>query len=142
MREALENIGAILLTGIGTILTGVIAILAKKAIDWVDKKTSFLDEERDIQRKAMLKYRVLETVRGACLETYQTFVSTLKESGNFTKEEADKAMELTKQRVMDRLTADGESLLVEMTGHTSVEKAVVSAVETELAEWKLFKNPL
>ena len=110
----------ILKEGLQTLLTVVILpaipILVKYAIDafnkWLESKTV------EIENKTATKYldEITDIVYQAVMCTTQTYVDSLKSSGNFDSEDQKEAFNRTKTTVLSLLTVEAKSFILEAYG--------------------------
>lgn len=71
-----------------------------------------------------------ETIEACVLATNQTYVETLKKEGNFTTEAQQKAFTMTKNAVLNILSAEAKEVLTEAFGdlNTYVNKQIEASV--------------
>ena len=108
--EILTALFLAMLTALGPVFAAFFGWLARRGVEYLDRKTTLLDEASEIQRKEALKNRIVEAVTLAARATTQTFVDAAKarnEDGKLTKAEAAEALKLTVERAGTILRDDG-----------------------------------
>lgn len=82
MRNVLENICYILISGCGIALARYLCVLVNKKVDELQVNTEIKEHEKLNQYINSAQ----EAISNAVLTVTQTYVESLKKSGNFTKE--------------------------------------------------------
>jgi hypothetical protein len=116
------------IAALGSVITALVGWLAKRGVDYLDKKTSVLDEASQLARKEALKERIVEVVTIAVRSTMQTFVDELKAKsadGKLTPEERKEAFSKTYATALGILKSEGVEVGKELLG-TTIEAVVGS----------------
>lgn len=118
-----EMVVSVFLQTIMPILGTVVAALAtwgvKKLIDFLDKKTKFMDAEEDRKQKDFVKAQLLDAVETAVLKTNQTMVKGFRkahEDGHITADEAKQALLESAKTAGSLLTQDAKNIAEGMYG--------------------------
>lgn len=96
MPQELLNI---LLTALGTIITGLVGWGISAFCAWMSTKT------KDAKFNNFM-CKIVELTGNAVKETYQTYVETIKEEGKFDKEAQEKALEMCLLKIKSQLAPD------------------------------------
>ena len=134
MDESTVNIIVVLITTLGSVIVALFGWLARRGVNYLDRKTSFLDEAGREQQKEALKQKVVDVVTLTARSTMQTYVDEMKAKsadGKLTKEEAKEAFKRTYEQALAILKADGVKVSKDMLG---------IAVEAVVGKLKLEKN--
>lgn len=94
MQQELLNI---LLTALGTIITGLVGWGVAAFNSWISTKTN------DIKFNSFVN-GITALAGNAVKEVYQTYVETLKKEGNFGKDAQEKAFDMCFDKLMAQLT--------------------------------------
>lgn len=132
MSETTVTIIVAVIGALGSVITAVIGWLAKKGVNFLDKKTSFMDEASKAQKKEVIKQKIVDAVTLAARSTMQTYVDAIKEKnadGKLTKEEAKEAFNKTRDTALFILKDEGIEIGKEMLGATV--EAVVGKLKVE-----------
>ena len=130
MSESTVTIIVAVVTALGSVITALVGWLAKRGVDYLDKKTSVLDEASQLARKEALKERIVEVVTIAVRFTMQTFVDEAKAKsadGKLTAEERKEAFQKTFKTALDILKTEGIEVGKELL--TAVIEAVVGGIK-------------
>lgn len=136
MSETTVTILVAVITALGSIITALIGLLARKGMNYIDQKTKFLDEANETQKKETLKQKIVDVVTLTARATMQTYVDELKEKnadGKLTKEEAGEAFRRTLDKAMSILKEDGIEV---------AKDSLVVIVEAVVGKLKIEKNSL
>lgn len=110
MSETTVTIIVAVIAALGSIITALIGWMARKGVNYVDKKTKVLDAASEIERKEAIKNRIVDTVTLVARATLQTYVDEVKArnvDGKLTKEEAAEAFRRTVAQSLDLLKREG-----------------------------------
>lgn len=110
MNETTVTIIVAAITALGSIITAIVGWLAKRGMNYLDKKTDIMDEASKVQQKESIKKRIVDIVTLAARSTMQTYVDTIKaknEDGKLTKEEANEAFKRTADTALSILKEEG-----------------------------------
>ena len=132
MSETTVTIIVAVITALGSAITALIGWLARKGMNYVDKKTKVLDEASQVQRKEAIKSKIVDTVTlvaRATMQTYVDEVKTRKADGKLTKEEASEAFKRTIDQSLDLLKQEGIEVGKDLLG--VVVEAVVGKLKVE-----------
>jgi hypothetical protein len=132
MSETAVTIIVAVIGALGSVITAVIGWLAKKGVNFLDKKTSIMDEASKVQKKEVIKQKIVDAVTLAARSTMQTYVDTIKAKnadGKLTKEEAKVAFNKTRDTALSILKDEGIEIGKEMLGATV--EAVVGKLKVE-----------
>lgn len=109
----------ILLPILGTVIAGLATWGVKKLIDFLDKKTKFMDAEEDRHKKDYAKAQLLDAVETAVLKTNQKLVKGLKKGaadGHLSADDAKKAMGEASKTAASLLTQEAKDLVQSVYG--------------------------
>ena len=98
------------IAALGSIVTALIGWLARKGVNYVDKKTAVLDAAGQIERQEAIKHKIVETATLVARATMQTYVDEIKArnaDGKLTKQEAAEAFRRTRDQSLDLLKREG-----------------------------------
>jgi|GEM_PF-6920212 len=132
MSETTVTIIVAVIAALGSAITALIGWLARKGMNYVDKKTKVLDEASQVQRKEAIKSKIVDTVTlvaRATMQTYVDEVKTRKADGKLTKEEASEAFKRTIDQSLDLLKQEGIEVGKDLLG--VVVEAVVGKLKVE-----------
>ena len=132
MSETAVTVVVALITAMGSIVTALIGWLARKGVNYVDRKTKVLDEASELQRKEAIKNKIVDTVTLVARATMQTYVDEVKArkaDGKLTKEEASEAFRRTLDKSIELLRRDGIEVGRDVLG--IMVEAVVGKLKTE-----------
>ena len=132
MDESTVNIIVVVITTLGSVLVALFGWLARRGVNYLDRKTTFLDEAEKAQQKESLKQKVVDVVTLTARSTMQTFVDEAKAKsadGKLTKEEAKEAFKRTFEQALAVLKADGVNVSKDLLG--IVVEAVVGKLKLE-----------
>lgn len=118
-----------------SILFSVIGIILTAFVGWGSQRLiAFIDEKiKNIKFAKCLKNAV-EIVARAVKTTYQTFVQTLKDKGEFDKESQIQALEQAKNIVLKQLSDDLKTFISENFG--DVETWIQNTIESSIYDLK------
>lgn len=108
----------------------LLGILTAYAVTFIQAKRDeiIIKSNNDL----ITKYSTMlaEIIEGCVLATNQTYVETLKKEGNFTAEAQQKAFTMTKNAVLNILSAEAKEVLTEAFGdlNTYVNKQIEASV--------------
>jgi len=128
MEQNTVTIIVAVIAALGSVITALVGWLAKRGVDYLDKKTSVLDEASQLARKEALKERIVEVVTIAVRSTMQTFVDDIKAKsadGKLTPEERKEAFSKTYATALGILKSEGVEVGKELLG-TTIEAVVGS----------------
>lgn len=132
MDETIVNIIVVVITTLGSVLVALFSWLARRGVNYLDRKTSFLDEAEKEQHKEALKQKVVDVVTLTARSTMQTYVDEMKAKsadGKLTKDEAKEAFKKTFEQALSVLKADGISVSKDILA--IVVEAVVGKLKLE-----------
>ena len=132
MSETTVTIIVAVIGALGSVITATIGWLTKKGVNYLDKKTKFMDDASKLQQKETVKQKIVDAVTLAARSTMQTYVDEVKvknADGKLTKEEAKEAFNKTRDTALSILKDEGIEIGKELLG-TTVE-AVVGRLKTE-----------
>lgn len=132
MSETTVTIIVAVIGALGSVITVLVGWLARKGVDYLDKKTTFMDEAGKLQQKEAVKQKLIDAVTLAARSTMQTYVDAIKEKnadGKLTREEAREAFNKTRDAALSILKDEGIEIGKELLG-TTVE-AIVGRLKTE-----------
>ena len=130
MSESTVTIIVAVVTALGSVITALVGWLAKRGVDYLDRKTSILDEAHQLARKEALKERIVEVVTIAVRSTMQTFVDDVKAKsvdGKLTPEERREAFRKTFDTALGILKSEGIEVGREVL--TATIEAVVGGIK-------------
>jgi len=110
MSETTVTIIVAVIAALGSIITALIGWMARKGVNYVDKKTAVLDATTELHRKEAIKNKIVDTVTLVARATMQTYVDEVKArnaDGKLTKEEAAEAFRRTVAQSLDLLKREG-----------------------------------
>ena len=110
MSETTVTIIVAVIAALGSVITAIVARLARRGVDLLDAKTKFLDEAGQLRRKEDLKNRIVEVAEIAVRSTMQTYVDEVKArnaDGKLTKEEASEALGKARETALGILKEEG-----------------------------------
>jgi len=128
MEQNTVTIIVAVITALGSVVVALIGWLAKRGVDYLDMKTSVLDDASQLAKKEALKNRIVEVVTIATKATMQTFVDELKAKsadGKLTPEERKEAFSKTYATALGILRTEGIEVGKELLG-TTIEAVVGS----------------
>ena len=128
MEQSTVAIIVAVVTALGSVIAAFVGWLAKRGVDYLDKKTSVLDDANQLVKKDALKERIVEVVTIAVKSTMQTFVDDIKAKsadGKLTKEERNEAYRRSYDTAIDILKSEGLEVGKEVLG-TTIEAVVGS----------------
>ena len=108
----------------------LLGILTAYAVTFIQAKRDeiIIKSNNDL----ITKYSTMlaETIEACVLATNQTYVESLKKEGNFTAEAQQKAFTMTKNAVLNILSAEAKEVLTEAFGdlNTYVNKQIEASV--------------
>ncbi len=136
MSETTVTIIVAVIAALGSVITALIGWMARKSVNYVDKKTAVLDASSELQRKEAIKNKIVDTVTLVTRATMQTYVDEVKTrnaDGKLTKEEAAEAFRRTLDQSLELLKREG----------IEVGKDILSVmVEAVVGKLKVEKNGL
>ena len=130
MNETTVTIIVAVITALGSVITAAIGWLARKGVNYLDHKTSVLDEASQLQKKELLKQRIVDVVTLVARSTMQTYVDALKQKnadGKLTKEEAKEAFSITFNKALAILKDEGIDISHEILA--IIVEAVVGSIK-------------
>lgn len=130
MSENTVTIIVAIVTALGSVVTALFGWLAKRGVNYLDKKTSVLDEASQLARKEALKNRIVEVATIAARSTMQTFVDDVKAGsadGKLTPDERKEAFRKTYTTALDILKSEGIEVGKEIL--TATIEAVVGGIK-------------
>ena len=133
MSETSVTIIVAAITALGSVITALIGWLAKRGVNYLDKKTEIMDEASKVQQKEAIKKRIVDIVTLAARSTMQTYVDAIKagnEDGKLTKEEADEAFKRTADTALSILKEEGIEVGRDVLD--TVIEAVVGKLKTDV----------
>jgi hypothetical protein len=110
MSETVVTLIVTVISVLGAAITALVGWLTKKGVNFLDKKTSVLDAESEIQRKEAIKNKIVDTVTLVARSTMQTYVDEVKArkaDGKLTRDEASEAFRRTFDQSFDLLKREG-----------------------------------
>lgn len=110
MSETTVTIIVAVIAALGSVITALIGWMARKGVNYVDKKTAVLDATTELHRKEAIKNKIVDTVTLVARATMQTYVDEVKArnaDGKLTKEEAAEAFRRTVAQSLDLLKREG-----------------------------------
>jgi hypothetical protein len=132
MSETTVTIIVAVIAALGSIITALIGWMARKGVNYVDKKTQVLDAASETQRKEAIKNKVVDTVTLVARATMQTYVDEVKArnaDGKLTKDEAAEAFRRTVDQSLDLLKREGIEVGKDLLG--VMVEAVVGKLKVE-----------
>lgn len=120
----------------------LLGVLTAFAVKLIQKKMGEIESE--INNKKAKKYlgMLTETIEECVLATNQTYVWALKQENAFDKEAQKKALEITKDKVLEILNEDAKEYLTEAYGdlETYLITKIESTVNTEASVMEVLKK--
>lgn len=132
MSETTVTVIVAIIGALGSVITAAIGWLTKKGVNYLDKRTKFMDDASKLQQKEVVKQEIVDAVTLAARSTMQTYVDEVKAKnadGKLTKDEAKEAFNKTRDTALTILKDKGIEIGKELLG-TTVE-AVVGRLKTE-----------
>jgi len=130
MEQSTVTIIVAVVTALGSVIAAFVGWLAKRGVDYLDKKTSVLDDANQLVKKEALKERIVEVVTIAVKSTMQTFVDDIKAKsadGKLTKEERSEAFRRSYDTAWGILKSEGIEVGKEIL--TATIEAVVGGIK-------------
>ena len=110
MSETTVAIVVAVIGALGSVITAIVARLARRGVDYLDAKTKILDDASQARRKEEIKSRIVEVAEIAVRSTMQTYVDEVKArnaDGKLTKEEAREALTQASGTALKILKSEG-----------------------------------
>jgi len=110
MSETTVAIVVAVIGALGSVITALVAKLARKGVDYLDARTTVLDDASQARRKEEIKNRIVEVAEIAVRSTMQTYVDEVKArnaDGKLTKEEAREALGQASGTALKILKSEG-----------------------------------
>lgn len=131
----MEELKAVIANGLIVLAGALVVWLTKKVVEYIDAKTSWLDDTKDAAKKADIKARIVDFAGLAVRSTAQTYVDELKVSakakgGKLTKEERKFAFDKARDLLLAMLKEDGLDLVGEVSS-IAVDAVIESVVRRE-----------
>lgn len=108
----------------------LLGILTAYAVKWINAKTNEIAEKRENDLEDKYLYMLSNTITDCVIATTQTYVSTLKNKGEFTAEAQKEAFNQTYNAVMAILTEDAKEYLTEAIG--DLDLYITQKIEAEV----------
>ena len=144
MEQATANLVLGILAALTPIVVALVGWLAKKGVDYLDKKTKYLDAAHQAARKERLKQGLVDAAQAAVRAVEQTFVKEAKArstDGKLTRKEAQEAFKLALRSTLSILGDEGKEIgkdlldatIESVVGQVSGEQAAKKALEGKAA---------